>query len=231
MNKLNEFGGIADVYIINKVQKTIGNIEYQPGEPYTLLQNVTVQLEYKENISEANSKMNNLSHYNAFPSGITIADVPFTDKVCNLLMQRNNNKMQVYEKEIICCSENGIIYLSNIPVSNIYVKDSSFNNIEFTIDGEKITGNFIENEKYLVFYKKEIEINNFNLISNILPYFSLEIHFKGNTDKNFQLGYLFIDSSSLISSPTIVFNNENLVSTELKFNIIYNNGTINTWGI
>ena len=86
MNNLYELGGLADVFIINKVEKNIGGINYKPQEVYTVLKDVIVNLGYERNSSEGKDIKNKINYMINFPNEIYISNVPMTDKVCNLVL-------------------------------------------------------------------------------------------------------------------------------------------------
>ena len=232
MNNLYELGGLADVFIINKVEKNIGGINYKPQEVYTVLNDVIVNLAYERNNSEGKDIKNKINYIVNFPNEIYISNVPMTEKVCNLLMQKENDtNLLITKKEIIECTVQNKLFLSDIPSKDIYVKDKNYNNLEYEVADYTLTGNFIEGETYLVFYKTYINKSVFNMEKVSMPYFSLEIHFKGNDNKKTTIGYMIVPSVSLISSPVVVFNSNTIVGSNLNFKIIDVNNEPSVWGI
>ena len=176
---------------------------------------------YERNNSEGKDIKNKINYIVNFPNEIYISNVPMTEKVCNLLMQKENDtNLLITKKEIIECTVQNKLFLSDIPSKDIYVKDKNYNNLEYEVADYTLTGNFIEGETYLVFYKTYINKSVFNMEKVSMPYFSLEIHFKGNDNKKTTIGYMIVPSVSLISSPVVVFNSNTIVGSNLNFKII-----------
>lgn len=232
MNNLYELGGIGDVFIINKIDLKLGKNNYKAGEVYTVLKDVNINFQYEQNNSLGKNKENKVQYVENYPSSISISNIDMTDKIYNLLMKRKEEDyMIITKKEIITCEENNTIYLSENPLGNIYVKNNKYENLFFTQEGQILKGDFVIGEQYLIFYNIQTEQQVFSMKNNSLPYFSLEIHFKGNKNKETYKGYLLIPSVSLTSSPVIVFDNNSIIKSVLNFTIIQVKDEEILWGI
>ena len=225
-NKLYEIGGVVDVFIKIKIPTTINNISYQPNETYTILKDVVVNLNYDQNSSNITAKNPVISAQNTKPSQISIYGVPFTQKICNLIMSLKPQKTYNKTEESICLCEDGKIFLPYVPVENsIFIYDKEHNRLaDFEVDGDCIIcGNFVEDDKYRVIYQREVNADLFGLEIPHYPYFSLEIQGKGNSDKVSTNMFMWFDSVSLVTVPNINFTNDGIMNTPLVFDIIYRN--------
>lgn len=223
-NKVYEIGGSADVFIKLKMPITINNLSYQPNETYTILKDVVVDLDYNQNSSNVAAKSPIISAQNAKPSQINIYNVPFTQKICNLIMSLKPQKTYNKTEESICICEDGQIYLPYTPVQNsVFIYDKQHNRLsDFEIEGDYIIcDNFVDNEQYRVIYQRTINVNLFGLEVPHYPYFSLEIQGKGNNDKISSNMFMLFDSVSLVTVPNMNFTNNGIMNTPLVFDIVY----------
>ena len=223
MNNLYEYGGIADVLIKPNIDMVIGNKTYKANEPYTILRDVQVNLLYEQINSNIAAKKPVGSSQAARPYQIAISNITLTQKVCNLILTKDeeSNYTKTVNEKII--AENESLYLSNEPINNnIFVYDSSFaaavvENTEANI----LTGDFIDGQEYLVFYDITDSGSKYKLEVPHYPYFTFEITAKGNDNKTTSDVYFKFPAVSIVTVPNfnIVYNN--ILNTPLVADIIY----------
>ena len=219
MNNLYEFGTSCDVIIRCPFDTEIGGQFYKAGSPYTILKDVYYNLSYKTQNTNAFSKENILSYRNALPDFINLYNVTLTDKVCNLITTRVDNKMitKVYHAIAV----NGIIYLPENNATNIYiVHDGSLIDIDYTVEEDKIIGDFIEQQEYMLIYNVVNQSETFDFETPSHGYLSLEIIGKGNLNKTTSSIYMNFPAVSLISVPLFNLSSGTILSAPLTFECI-----------
>ena len=220
MNNLYEFGGVCDVIIRCNSERKIGQRTYQAGEPYTILKDVYVNVGYRTTMSDASAKNNVLVHRAGLPDLVNISGVTLTDKVCNLIATQENSARITKSIEVI--ADDGVIYMPED-----YIKDSVYiyyNNIrieDFTTEGDKILGSFVESVSYLVFYSILASGSCFNFEVPSFGYFALDIVGKGNIDKKSKNVYISFPAVSLISVPIFDLVNGTILNAPLQFECIH----------
>ena len=223
MNDLYEFGGACDVVIRCNGNRTIGGKEYFAGEPYTILHDVYVQMEYATNNSQATAKKNVLATRNGAPENIRIYNVTLTQKVCDLIATRSTKTKKigrVYETN----AEDGTIYLPEVPAAGVYVYCGNELIPYETIDGYIIKSSaFNEYDNYLVFYDVASTKNCFNFNLPQCGWFELEIYGKGNTDKTTEDVYIRMPACSLLAVPVFDMVRGNILNVPMTFSCITQN--------
>lgn len=222
MNDLYEFGGSCNVVIRCNSERNIGGVTYSANEPYTILEDVFVSLGYKNIASQGNAKNNIVATRQGLPDTIDISNVTLTDKVNCLIAEKTPSK--IIGKHYYGIAVNGVIYLPERPVDEqifIYYKNSRIQ--DFSVQNDTIVGNFINNERYLIFYNIMSENSCFDFETPHYGYFSLEIIGTGNTDKVSEEVYIRIPAASLMSVPIFDLVNGNILHAPLQFQIIHQN--------
>lgn len=226
MNDLYEFGGSADVLIKTKTDTEIGGIKYQAGEPYTVLKDVLVYLDYNQNEKDITAKKSISSSQTARPSIINITRIELTTKMCNLIGTIKSEEQIMHMKNIKCyCDNENSLYLDDIPANNqIFVYNKSFERIEIDrVEDTTIYGDFEVDKEYLVFYNEFVQGRVYDFEVPHYPYFSIEIIAKGNTNKSFGTTLMKFDSVSLVSVPRFNFIQGDILNIPLTFKVIYQN--------
>lgn len=222
MNNLYEFGGSCDVVIRCNTRRKIGNSTYEINEPYTILRDVFVNINYSNITSESSARNNILAAKQGLPDSVLISNITLTDKVNCLIAEKISPK--TIGKYYTATAENKTIYLPEIPVNNnIYVYNKNEPIRAFTRDGEKLVGDFIDYETYLIFYEILSEKDCFNFDTPSHGYFCLEIYGKGNTDKVSEDVYIKIPAVSLMSVPVFDMVNGDILHAPMQFKIIHLN--------
>jgi hypothetical protein len=223
MNNLYEFGGTCDVVIRCNSQRIIGGKEYLAGEPYTILHDVYVQMEYTTNNSQATTKKNVLATRNGAPENIRIYNVTLTQKVCDLIATRSAKTKKigrVYETK----AENGIIYLPEVPTEGVYIYCGNEIISYETINENKIKSSaFNDSDTYVVFYNILSTKNCFNFDLPQYGWFELEIYGKGNTDKITEDVYIRMPACSLLAVPVFDMVQGKILNVPMIFSCITQN--------
>lgn len=223
-NTLYEYGGVADVLIKCKTARTIDGINYKEGEPYTMLKDVHIQLNYEQRAVDASAKKPIMSSADGRPYEIIISGVPLTRKLANLILTERNEQYEYTKREIITCWANGELQLNSEVAENdsIFCYDNDFNKIEITSTNKStILGDFTANSEYLVFYTTVDTGNAYKFEIPYYAYFSIEIFAKGNADKKTNNVYMNFDAAALTSVPNFNILNGGLLNTPLVFKLIY----------
>lgn len=224
MNNLYEFGGTADVLIKCKTERMIDGKTYQAGEPYTMLKDVMVELNYEQSLKSTGGKTPTLETREGRPYQLTINNVPLSRKIANLILTQGEQTYTYTKKEIITCWEDGKLELLEEVAENgsIFCYDDNFDKVAADIYGKTtLTGNFIKDVQYLVFYTANGSGNGYNFEIPYFAYFSIEVFAKGNTDKRTNNIYMAFDAASLVSVPKFNILNGGLLNTPLVFRLIY----------
>ena len=223
-NTLYEYGGVADVLIKCKTARTIDGIEYKDGEPYTMLKDVRIQLDYEQHTTDTSAKKPIMSAMDGRPYQLTIGGVPLNRKITNLMLTNTDEQYKYTQRDIVTCWEEGKLQLSREIVANdnIFCYDEDFNRINVTIiDNNSISGNFIKDGSYLVFYTAIDTGNAYKFEIPYHAYFSIEIFAKGNTDKQTNNIYMSFDAAALTTVPNFNILSGGLLNTPLVFKLIY----------
>ena len=213
-NNIYEFGGVADILLRVKSERTIANTTYHANEPYTMLKDVSIQMIYEQETKQGNGARSVYSTNSGRPSQLIIGGVPLTQKVANLILTNNNTTYSRTHKEIINYkagtdlklrhkSLDGSIFIFNHEMEHVKYEDMT--------DGE-----------YLVFYQTECEGDKYSFEVPSYGYFSVEVFMKGNTNKISNDVYMHFDALSLATVPNFNIMNGGILNTPLVFNIIYN---------
>ena len=226
MNNLYEYGGIADVLIKPNIDMIIGNKTYKANEPYTVLRDVQVNLLYEQTSSDIAAKKPVSSSQRAYPYQIAITNIQLTQKVCNLILTKQEDDKYIKTVNDKVVAESGNLFLSNEPVNtNIFVYDSSFAAIliEETAANILTGSSLVEGEEYLVFYDIEDSGDKYKLEIPHYPYFTFEINGKGNNSGVTSNIYMKFPAVSIITVPNFNILTNNILNTPLVANIIYLN--------
>lgn len=233
MNDLLEFGSACDVYIKNKTNTKINNKQYVSGELYTILKNVEVVWDYINNNNEFIGKRTHIMSSEIYPSGLFINNVQLNSKIMYLVStkQGNENTLITYTDVLEAYNienEVGTEYLlpKHMNIENIFVYDAlDFEKItDFTYeDGVIKSESFELGAQYFVTYCYSNIADIYSLEQPDFPYFDLEIHFKGNTDKKTSSNAIFVKKCKLITSLNINNLNHTNAFVGLQFQIIDSN--------
>ena len=222
MNDLYEVGGACDVVIRCNSNRTIGGKEYFAGEPYTILHDVYVQMDYATNNSQANAKKNVIATRNGMPETVRIYNVTLTEKVCDLIATRTEPKPigKVYETT----AEDGVIYLPEAPATGAYIYcGSRLVPYERMVDYKIYSSEFDDNESYLIMYDVISEVPCFSLSLPQYGWFELNIIGKGNLDKMTSNVFIRIPACSLLSVPVFDMVRGNILNAPMTFACITQN--------
>lgn len=223
-NNIYEFGGIADILIKLKIDKEINGVTYQAGEPYTFLKDVVINFNYQQQDSLATAKTNVLSANSGRPSQIVVSNIPFTQKIADLMLTRDTTTIyNRTRREMVTCEKDGELLLSYQPNDSIvFVYDKNFNRVTVNnMHGTILYGQFVAETNYLVFYQELAAGNKYSFEIPFYPYFQADIFMKGNTNKITNGVYMHFDALSLVSVPNFNIISGGMLNTPLVFNVIY----------
>lgn len=222
-NDLYEFGGQCDVIVRSAYGTKINGVTYAENEPYTILKDVFVRLDYDSTESGATAKTNITASHAGYPDAISISNVQLTSKICDLIATNNNNVSCIskyYEAE----SDGRAIYLPEEPIKDsvfIYYKGKRQEGFVVT-DTAIYCDYFVPGEKYLVFY--DVPMNtSYDFEIPHYPYFALDIIAKGNTNKRSENCYMKFPATALVAVPVFDLVNGSILNVPLKFICIYRN--------
>lgn len=224
MNNLYEFGGSCNVIIRCNSERTIGRKVYKVNEPYTILEDVLVDLRYTTLNSESSAKTNIIASKESYPNLINIHRITLTEKINDLIATRDT--IQTVGDTYASYADNGVLYLPCAVVPSslfVYANNELFTDYTVDISQDKLIGNFNDDCQYLVFYDKQVSSPSFSMVTPHYGYFTLEIIGKGNTNKNSKDLYMKFPACSLMSPPTFNFISGDILNSPLQFQCIYKN--------
>jgi len=223
-NDIYEFGGVADVLLKFKTDLEVCGTHYLTGEPYTYLKDVNIRFGYSQQDSLATARKNVLSANSARPNQISIGNVPFSQKIADLMLTRDEATLySEARKNTISCEKDGELIATGLPIEGtVFVYDKSFIRQEVNgIDNSIIHGNFEVGNTYLVFYQELATGAKYSFEVPHYPYFQADIFMKGNVNKITNDVYMHFDALSLISVPNFNIISGGMLNTPLVFNVIY----------
>lgn len=224
MNKIYEFGGVADLLLRFSIEKEIDGVHYAANEPYTFLKDVNIQFNYDHNVKEIGGKTSTISVRDGRPKQLIIGGVALTQKIAHLIMTSLPDKNYLRtRRERIVCYKDGILVSNYSPQSgSIFAYDSSGDRIAVThSDNTQIFGDFKCNVEYLIFYEQESAGDKYSFEIPHYPYFELDIFMKGNTNKISNDLYMHFNAVSLVAVPNLNITSGGILQTPLVFDIIY----------
>lgn len=224
MNKVYEYGGIADILLRFKIDKEVSGINYAANEPYTFLKDVDIQFNYEQINGQGAATKPIFASNAGRPTQLIISGVPLTQKIANLILTNNNDKTcNRTRREKIVCYESGILNLNYALSGAAFAYNNNMDRIQCSQKDNSLIGDFISHEEYLVFYDEEIIGDKYSFEIPHFPYFKLEVFMKGNTNKITNNIYMRFDAASLASVPNFNITSGGILNTPLVFNIIYIN--------
>lgn len=218
MNNLFEYGTYAKVLLKVKTDTIIAGKQYAAEEPYLLLNEVPIEINYREFYSQTTAK-NNITYSQFSAANYVRLSCDLSQKVCDLLFLEQDKSIEQTVKETLYAINNEI-HLTNVPVDKVFVYEGNKKiEINREPDSNVLTGDFIDGIVYNVFYTQKID-NCYKLEVPHYPYFSLEATIVGNTNKKTNNIYYKFPAVSLITTPNLVFDNSGVNNVDLMFNII-----------
>lgn len=222
-NKVYEFGGLVDILIKCKTPMEIAGKNYAANEPYTLLRDVGIAFTYADSNKTGVGDKTVFTERSGRPDTIMIYNVPFNSKILNLAFTTKDNHYIATKSNIISCWETGILYVDTAIAGQVWCYDNNNNLLETTIvdaAAGKISGNFVVDETYKVFFDADYIGTKYSLEVPYYPYFELEIFGRGNVDKSTSEMYMHFYAASFISTPQFTPRN-GIFDLPLQFKFIY----------
>lgn len=225
INSILKPGSKVDVLIRNNYTQQIGKYSLTANEPYTLLKDLSVSFIYNENNVLVNKQQGNLlSTALDYPNRITIYDVPFTDKISNLVFTQYTD--ECFKTNIMTCvAANNTIYFEHNQCFNMYVYNETNELLGFFAATDNyLTGpELVDNESYKVFYQYLVSSDSikYELKTPHHTYFTVEIFGESNVQDTTTPIYLKFNKCNLVSNKDFIFNNQAGTNTvNLSFDII-----------
>lgn len=226
-NSLIEIGSKADVIIGFITDTTINGQTYKKNEPYLLLKDVGVGIEYAAKEGVATKTPQNLAAYSLInPTAVYINGASFSRKVASLLTSFQGAKNFGIRAFETTQAFDGTIYLSSplAALDDIFVYNTDMQKIDdfaADLDSSSITSlSFVDEDSYLISFSTVKTGSKFNLSKPNIPYMFMEIHGTGNIDKKTSNVYIKLDKVSLESTLEFHFFRDGIINAPLKFNIL-----------
>lgn len=186
-NKIIETSGMADLYI-----RAICDIDdkYKEGDLVAALYGKPTSLIFRQQEKDIHKSVQNLlSFYDRNLDAVSITELSITEKILELFQETSENQEFFISKR-----EGQISFNHELIIKELYkeIDESSitvigFDRNDFSYNAETkclYSEKFLEGQCYEIVYKIKAVGNLFSMNKiNYLPYFSLEIHYTGNIDK------------------------------------------------
>lgn len=227
-NKIIEISGIADIYI-----RAICDIEdkYHEGDLVATLYSKPINFTFKPQIAEARKGINNLlSFYDRNLDSISIGNLSMTEKILELFQECELDKSFTITTRENKIPFNKEIYLNkSAEAETIVITGIDSSSIQYDAANKIIYSEELsDEEEYEIIYKTKVQGNLFNMNKiNYLPYFSVEVHYSGNSDKENKHTYFFIPRVKIQNMP--IFNPPS--SFEIGMKVIHDDDDVIQMGI
>ena len=221
MGKLYETGGQADILLSFKTQVTIAGRTYAANEPYMYLSDVNYDFRFKETDSAAETRANLIKFHQIVPSAVALTDLPLSSKICDLILERQKENSISCMKRWKAKGNGSTLILPDEPADGkVYIYENG-EVVEFdSIDGNIIHGNFDFEKDYVIFYSGKVEGDVYGLEHASLPYMSMQIMIKGNTNKTSSRTVLILPTVVLNSTPIFGTSYNDIMKVPLVFEVI-----------
>lgn len=227
-NKIIEISGIADIYI-----RAICDIEdkYHEGDLVATLYSKPINFTFKPQNTEARKGINNLlSFYDRNLDSISIGNLSMTEKILELFQECELDKSFTITTRENKIPFNKEIYLNkSAEAETIVITGIDSSSIQYDAANKIIYSEELsDEEEYEIIYKTKVQGNLFNMNKiNYLPYFSVEVHYSGNNDKENKHTYFFIPRVKIQNMP--IFNPPS--SFEIRMKVIHDEEDVIQMGI
>ena len=190
-----------------------------PNEPYTVLHDIQASFVFEERIRTQKAQFSVLSYNNSKLGSVTLFNVPLTEKVMNLLFEREH-LLSATMVEDTYADECGHIFLNRVSskdfVYNLFLHDED----QKVIYIDKILASEIiadPAKPYLAIYEVPSEGWLFNKPKNI--YFNLDMEVVGNEEDETQTYFIHINQCVIRPRHDIRFTKE-LSTTDLEITTV-----------
>lgn len=228
MNNSNllEFGGNIDLLAIAICDFETPAGKYYKNDIVLDLKDIYFTTNYVNNSKVARNSNNQLKYSEYSLSTLNFQYVPLSQQVYDLFASSSKENLLINGCEEVICLENGIIFpLSIEDIDKNSVKVKGIENIEVVKNGKNImitSDQFSAGKSYKIsyLYSKQgyvMELGNSDL--NI-PYFSLQISFRGNKDKDSLEGFLMIDKAHIMFTPVVNFIKDDVSYCSFSMTVI-----------
>ena len=227
-NKIIEISGIADIYI-----RAICDIEdkYHKGDLVATLYSKPINFTFKPQSTEARKGINNLlSFYDRNLDSISIGNLSMTEKILELFQECELDKSFTVTTRENKIPFNKEIYLNkSAEADTIVITGIDSSSIQYDADNKIVYSEELsDEEEYEIIYKTKVQGNLFNMNKiNYLPYFSVEVHYSGNSNKENKHTYFFIPRVKIQNMP--IFNPPS--SFEIGMKVIHDDEDVIQMGI
>lgn len=224
MSQLFEFGSAVNIILRAKSEITIAGKTYKPGQIYTILEKVGVSFNYAPTTTNSSAKK---PVYNgsiqSLPQSVTTQYLPIQTKLADLMLQGSSKcKIQKIETRFSDSEGKIILHQSAEEGLEVFCRADKVDNYTYNEATRTIEG-LSPQEPYQIYYLTTSQNNAYRLEQNFLPYFTIELIGKGNTDKTTNVVHIVLPSVKIDFDPNFVFVDDGVISTRLTFSIIYEN--------
>lgn len=230
MSFLHEMGGLADIILKTRVQTTIGNKVYEPGQIVLLQKDVTINFNYERTSAESTSTKTLLEHQIAHPSQIQVSNAALNNQTIDLLFTATDETIVTRTRQVKVMSQDGETLLlpteaaPNTPLF-VYEYDNIYEIVpHVAAQDNEVLGEFETGTYYVVQYEEPVKAKSYSLKVPSYPWFTLEIYFKGNSDKKPSNYMMVFDAVYLTAVPTLNIIQEDIQMASLLFSVIYKAG-------
>lgn len=226
INSIFKAGSKVDVLLRVDSAQQVGVYSLAAHEPYTLLKDLSITFNYRQQTADAEKQGFLISHAEDYPYSVSLYNVPFTEKISNLVFkQGESGAMKTHMMR--CLAADHKIYFEHNQCFNMYVYHNNVLIGHFAETDNYLEGPELENdESYIVFYNYIPSEGSivYELETPYHAYFTLEIFGEGNVGDQTSSVYLKFSQCALVTNKQFYFNsNDGSNTVNLTFNIIKGN--------
>ena len=228
LNNVSALGSIVDALILCNCDMTIGGHNYQAGEPFTYLRQVTVNIESQSaspqatTLTPSNRGMQLVDAVN-YLNRLAISNVSMTNKIKSLFFNPAENKIMTEWKPVLAVKTklehadafNSFVYEEGIllPVTRYTIED-----------GWLTIADFDEVKHYNICYSHNEALSSF-VVENY-PYFKIILLAQGNVNGKTSDQRLVFEKVSLMPQTQFTFAAATQNNVTLVFGIIEPDKTV-----
>lgn len=228
LNNVSALGSIVDALILCNCDMTIGGHDYQAGEPFTYLRQVTVNIESQSaspqatTLTPSNRGMQLVDAVN-YLNRLVISNVSMTNKIKSLFFNPAENKVMTEWKPVLAVKTK----LEHADAFNPFVYEEGvlLPAIRYTIEGGWLTiADFDEIKHYNICYSHNEALSSF-VVENY-PYFKIILLAQGNVNGKTSDQRLVFEKVSLMPQTQFTFAAATQNNVTLVFGIIEPDKTV-----
>lgn len=222
-SNLLEFGGSADLIATAICDFENNGTLYKKGEVILNLFNTPISFQYNtKNVSQT-ARRNEIYYHEYFLDSCVINTTPFNKQIQDLFSK--NSQELIITKTEEGMAMGGMIFLLDEAVEDSFIKVDGVSDINLSKINEAsiiTSDDFIDETYYNIQYqcKKNVSCMDLDNKDLNIPYLRLQIHFKGNADKETEDSYFIIDKVSMSLTPVFSLVGNKVSHVYLMFKVI-----------